>query len=123
RAIDRLGEFELLKRLGAGAQAEVYLAATADAQLVALKVMLEHLTVKPESREAFLREARTASLLKHPNLVEVYAAGEEDGRPWISMELVRGWSLSALQKKLRAGGARLDQDEAAEMIRQAALGL
>lgn len=123
RAIDRFGDFELLKRLGAGAQAEVFLAATRDEQLVALKVMLEHLTVRPESRDAFKREARTSSLLKHPNLVEVYEVGEEDGRPWISMELVRGWSLSTLLKKLRASGARLDQDEAAEVIRQAALGL
>src|SRR4051812_41639072 len=85
--------------------------------------MLEHLTVKREARETFLREARTASLLKHPNLVEVYDAGEASDRPWISMELVRGWSLSALLKKLRANGARLDQDEAVEVIRQAALGL
>ncbi len=122
-AIDRFGDFELLKRLGAGAQAEVFLAATRDEQLVALKVMLEHLTVRSESRDAFKREARTSSLLKHPNLVEVYDVGEEDGRPWISMELVRGWSLSTLLKKLRASGTRLDQDEAAEVIRQAALGL
>ncbi|MBK7865064.1 MAG: protein kinase [Archangiaceae bacterium] len=100
----------------------MYLAATPQGQLIALKVMLEHLTVKEESRAAFLKEGRTASLL-NANLVEVYDAGEADGRPWISMELVRGWSLSALLKKLRANGERLDQDEAAELIRQAALGL
>src|SRR5205814_1596101 len=94
-----------------------------DGHLLALKVMLEHLTVRPESRDAFLREARTSSLLRHPNLVEIYDVGEEDGRPWISMELVRGCSLSALLRKLRAAGQRLDQDEAAEVIRQAALGL
>ena len=56
-AIDRLGEFELLQRLGAGAQAEVFLAATRDGQLIALKVMLEHLTVRDESRATFMREA------------------------------------------------------------------
>jgi serine/threonine-protein kinase len=101
----------------------VFLAAAADEHLVALKVMLEHLTVRELSRAAFLREGRTASLLKHPNLVEVYNAGEDNGRPWISMELVRGCSLSGLVKKLRAAGDRLDQDEAAELVRQAALGL
>jgi serine/threonine-protein kinase len=122
--IQKLGDLELLKRLGAGAQAEVFLAADPDGQLVAVKLMLEHLTVREEARKAFMREARTSTLLKHPNLVEIYEVAEEDGRPYIAMELVRGWSLSALLKKLRAAGReRLDQDEAAEIVRQAALGL
>jgi len=100
----------------------VFLAATRDEQLIALKVMLEHLAGRDDSRAAFMREARTTALLRHPNLVEIYDVGEEDGRPWIAMELVRGVSLSALLKKLRPAG-RLDQDEAAEIVRQAALGL
>ncbi|MBL8952486.1 MAG: serine/threonine protein kinase [Myxococcaceae bacterium] len=112
-----------MKRIGAGAQAEVYLAATRDEELIALKVMLEHLTLRDDSRQAFVREARTTALLKHPNVVEIYDVGESDGRPWIAMELVRGVSLSALMKKLRPQGVRLDQDEAAEIVRQAALGL
>ncbi len=101
----------------------MFLAAGRDEALIALKVMLEHLTVREDSRAAFMREARTSALLKHPNLVEIYDVGEEAGRPWIAMELVRGVSLSALQKKLRAAGLRLEQDEAAEIVRQAALGL
>jgi serine/threonine protein kinase len=91
---------------------------------VAVKVMLEHLTVKEEARKAFMREARTSTLLKHPNIVETYEVDEADGRPFLSMELVRGATVSQLLKKMRAaGGERLDPDEAAELVRQAALGL
>jgi serine/threonine-protein kinase len=122
--LKQLGELELLKRLGAGAQAEVFLAVDRDGELVAVKVMLEHLTVKEEARKAFMREARTSTLLKHPNIVETYDVAEADGRPYLSMELVRGPTVSQLLKKMRAaGGERLDPDEAAELVRQAALGL
>ncbi len=60
---------------------------------VALKVLAEHLAGDPEFRARFLREARIASKLHHPNLVQTYDITEFDGRPCIVMELLAGGTL------------------------------
>ena len=122
----KLGPFELIRKLGAGATAEVFLASGPNArgdELIALKVMLEHLAEDEGTRKAFLQEGRTAAVLRHPNIVEVCDVGEVDGRAYLAMELVRGWSVSALLKKLRAAKETLPADEGCEIVRQAALGL
>ncbi len=121
-----LGPFELIQKLGAGATAEVFLARGPNArgeELIALKVMLEHLADDEGTRRAFLQEGRTAALLRHSNIVEVFDVGEIEGRAYLAMELVRGWSVAALLKKLKAAKEALSVDEACEVIRQAALGL
>ncbi len=122
----KLGPFELIRKLGAGATAEVFLASGPNArgeELIALKVMLEHLAEDEPTRRAFLQEGRTAAVLRHPNIVEVFDVGEVEGRAYLAMELVRGWSVSALLKKLKAAKEALPPDEACEVVRQAALGL
>src|SRR5437763_16202206 len=64
---------------------------------VAVKLLAENLTGDPSFRERFLREARLAARLSHPNVVSVYDAGEaEDGRPYIVMEYVPGRTLGEL---------------------------
>jgi serine/threonine-protein kinase len=73
---------------------------------VALKVLASHLADNPEFRVRFLREARIASRLHHPNLVRTYDVSEIDGLPAIVMELVDGGTLE--------GGA-LTRDEAAQV--------
>lgn len=73
---------------------------------VALKVLAEHLAGDPEFRARFLREARIASKLHHPNLVQTYDVTEVDGLPSIVMELLTGGTL--------AGGS-LTRDEASEI--------
>jgi serine/threonine protein kinase len=73
---------------------------------VALKVLAEHLAGDDEFRKRFLREARIASRLHHPNLVHTYDITELDGLPCIVMELLPGGTL--------VGGA-LTRDEAAEV--------
>lgn len=93
------------------------------AELLALKLVLPHLAADPSQREDLLREARTSALLRHPNVVEVYEVGEVDERPFLAMELVRGWPVSALLKKLRASGERLTIEEGCWVVHQAALGL
>lgn len=121
-----LGPFVLYQRLGAGATAEVHLAAGPNArgaELLALKVMLQALADGPNSREIFLKEARTSALLRHKHVVEIYEVGEVEGRPFIAMELVRGWSLSLLLKKMKETGESFTLDEACEVVRQGALGL
>src|SRR5512132_3538058 len=61
---------------------------------VALKLLPEHLAGDDAFRARFLREARLAGRLSHPNVVRVYDAGEADGRPFIVMEYVPGTSLA-----------------------------
>lgn len=71
----------------------VYLArdSTLDRAL-AIKVIRQE-SIDSEGKERFLREARACSRINHPNIVTVYAAGEEDGCPFLAMELLEGQTL------------------------------
>ncbi len=60
---------------------------------VALKVMKPELTVRPESRDRFLREARTAAAVEHDHIIPVYHVGEDNGVLFISMPLLKGEAL------------------------------
>ena len=71
-----------------------------------------------ETRQRFLREARSAAAITHPNVATVYQVGEADGRPYIAMELVEGESL-----RTRLGRGRLDVAAARELATQMARGL
>src|SRR4051812_27409981 len=73
---------------------------------VALKVLAEHLADDREFGARFLREARIASKLHHPNLVQTYDIAEVEGRPCIVMELLDGGTLE---------GGRLSREDAAEV--------
>jgi serine/threonine protein kinase len=86
---------------------------------VAVKVLAQHLAADEEFRERFLREARLAASLSHPNIVLVYARGEVDGRPYIVMEHVEGVTLAEelAQRK------RFPVDEAVDLAVQACAGL
>jgi serine/threonine-protein kinase len=87
---------------------------------VAVKVLAENLAGDTAFRERFLREARLAARLSHPNVVSVYDAGEDaDGRPWIVMEYVEGETLADV---LRERG-RLPAEEAVGLALQACRGL
>src|SRR5437868_1574204 len=61
---------------------------------VALKMLLAGPHAQPEERERFLREAEVVAGLRHPNIVQVYEAGDVDGRSYFTMELVEGGSLA-----------------------------
>ena len=61
---------------------------------VAIKVLAGHLANDPVFRGRFIREARLAAGLSHPNVVQIYDAGEDDGHPYIVMEYVDGRSLA-----------------------------
>jgi serine/threonine protein kinase len=61
---------------------------------VAIKVLAGHLADDPVFRDRFIREARLAAGLSHPNVVQIYDAGEDDGIPYIVMEYVDGRSLA-----------------------------
>ncbi|HEY1337306.1 MAG TPA: protein kinase [Bryobacteraceae bacterium] len=90
----RLGVYEILGRLGAGAMGEVYRAR--DTRLgrdVAIKILPPEFAESPERRRRFEQEARAASALNHPNIVSIYDAGTEGGTAYIVSELVDGESL------------------------------
>jgi serine/threonine protein kinase len=89
-----LSTYRIETEIGRGGMAVVY--AGWHEQLerpVALKVLAEHLAGDPEFRARFLREARIASKLHHPNLVQTYDITEVNGLPCIVMELVTGGTL------------------------------
>jgi serine/threonine protein kinase/Flp pilus assembly protein TadD len=90
----RLGPYEILTPVGAGGMGEVYKARdTRLDRLVAIKVLPGHLTASPGARERFLREARTASSLNHPNICTIHEIGDQDGRPFLVLELLEGHTL------------------------------
>jgi serine/threonine protein kinase len=85
------GRYRIENVLGRGGMASVYLARDGELDRpVAVKVLAEHLADTPGFRERFMREARLAAQLSHPNIVQVFDVGEEDGRPFIVMECVQG---------------------------------
>jgi serine/threonine-protein kinase len=109
------GRYELGRELGRGGMASVWLARDEELdRVVALKLVAEHLAGDPELRTRFVREARIAAGLSHPNIVRVYDVGESEGRPYIVMEHVDGPSLA---------GRRVDADEAVDIALQVCAGL
>jgi len=92
-----LGRYELVRPLGHGAMATVDLAHDVELDRpVALKRLAENLARDEDLRSRFLREARLAARLAHPNVVRVFDVGEDDGRPFMAMEYVEGETLDDL---------------------------
>jgi eukaryotic-like serine/threonine-protein kinase len=91
------GRYELVRPLGHGAMATVDLARDVELDRpVALKRLAENLARDDDLRRRFVREARLAARLAHPNVVRVFDVGEDDGRPFIAMEYVEGENLAEL---------------------------
>ncbi len=91
----RLGPYAVGALLGRGGMGEVYRARHASlGRDVALKLLAPG--APAELRTRFLREARTAARLRHPNIVTVHDAGEEGGYAWIAMDLVEGRSAATM---------------------------
>lgn len=95
--LQKLGRFEILKRLGQGAMGEVYLGLDpAIGREVALKTIHREAAQGAEARERFAREARAAGTLNHPNLVTIHEFGEDQGVLYLAMEFVPGVDLEAM---------------------------
>jgi predicted Ser/Thr protein kinase len=94
--MESLGRYEILRELGRGGMATVYLARQRDlGRLVALKELGVLRATDTTLAARFLREARVAGALSHPNVVMVHDYFEYDGTPFIAMEYVSGGSLRA----------------------------
>ena len=106
----RLGKYELHQLLGEGAMGIVWKSYdTVLRRYVALKLLSSSFRKTKDMQERFLREARAAGAIQHPNIVTVYDLGESEGQLYIAMELVEGRDLSdmialrdplALERKL-----------------------
>lgn len=110
--------WHILERLGEGGMSVVYKARHLDLnRLVAIKVLLPHLTSNSKNLQRFRQEAVTASSLNHPNLIHVENFGQTpDGRTFIIMDFVEGESLS----ELLARESKLDPIRALFIFVQAA---
>lgn len=90
----RVGPYRLINKLGAGGMGEVYLAE--DARLgrnIALKMLPAQFTQDAYRVRRFVREAKAASALNHPNIITIFDIGEADGDNYIATEYIQGQTL------------------------------
>jgi serine/threonine-protein kinase len=113
------GRYSLERELGRGGMGIVYLARdVALDRLVAIKLFPPDLAAQPALRERFLREARTAARLSHPNIVPIHAVEESGRLVWFVMAYVPGESLAQ-----RLGRGALTPADAARILRDVAWAL
>nr|UXE44856.1 serine/threonine-protein kinase PknD [uncultured bacterium] len=97
-----LGRYQLVRPIGAGGMAEVFLARQTAVggfdRNVVVKRILPGLAVDSNFVEMFLQEARLAARLSHPNIAQIFDVGVDAGQYYIVMEYVRGWDLNAVLK-------------------------
>jgi serine/threonine protein kinase/S1-C subfamily serine protease len=98
---DVIGGFRLESQLGEGGMGVVWLAEEQSGRRrrAALKVLPADLAHNSEIRERFLRESSYAQRVKHPNIAEVYGAGEQDGNLWLAMRFLEGTDLSSILRR------------------------
>jgi len=115
----QFGAYEVLEELGSGGMGKVYRArnTTLD-RLVALKTLSGFLSSDQAFVQRFLKEARVAARLNHPNIVQIYDFGHIEETHYIAMEYVDGQSL---RKQLAMG--RFNEHDALIVARQAVRGL
>jgi len=98
--MEELGRYQIDSMSGEGAMARVYKAYDPKIdRTLAIKALKSDLLADAEYRGRFLREAKGAGILSHPNIVTVFDVGEEDRQPYIAMEWVDGPTLADLLKQ------------------------
>jgi serine/threonine-protein kinase len=117
----RLGDYQLLRRLGRGGMADVYLAEQLSLRRqVALKVLKASLATDDGYVRRFHNEAQAAARLVHANIVQIYEVGCVDGLHYIAQEYVPGQNLTQLLTRLGRG---VDVRQAVSILRQVAAAL
>jgi serine/threonine protein kinase len=117
-----LAGYRIVRELGRGGMAIVYLATQIDlARPVALKVLRPGLALERRHVERFKREALTVARLAHPHIVAVHAVGETRGYHWLAMEYVEGPTLAEALERLSADGRPCREWSAADLARATGL--
>lgn len=110
----RLGPYELLRRIATGGMAEVYLARRGGPhgfqKFVAVKRILPQYARDPDFVAMFIDEARVCARLGHPNIVQVFDFGEQDGELYMAMEYVDGTTGARLIRAAAAQGEDIPLD-------------
>lgn len=123
----QFGKYQIFRKLAVGGMAELFLAKQTGLgsfeRTVVLKCILPHLAQEEQFITMFLDEARVASLLNHPNIVQIYEIGEVDGVCYIAMEYIRGPNLKAFRKRLYQRNPRPHYSLFAGIVAQTAAGL
>src|SRR6266851_6024090 len=89
-----ISHYRIVAKIGAGGMGEVYLAQ--DTKLdrkVALKILPADVAANRDRMERFIREAKSAAALSHPNIAQIFEIGEHDGTHYIAMEYIEGVTL------------------------------
>ncbi len=99
-AEEAIAHYRIMSPLGAGGMGAVFKAYDKKLhRVVALKVLPPEFVSQQDRRRRFLQEARAASALNHPHILTVYEVGEDEGKPYISMEYIEGQTL---RQKIKA---------------------
>lgn len=118
--IERFGRFNLVRKIGQGGMAEVFAAVDTSGDLQGRDIVVKRLHKELESKrevvDLFTTEADVTLLLDHPGIVKVFESGEIDGRYFMVMEYVRGWTLEQLQDAIEAQKKPLSPDVALHII-------
>jgi len=95
-----LGAYRVEGTIGSGSMGEVFRGIdTGLNRRVAIKLLSEKHRDSPELRQRFVREGRAVAAISHPNVVQVFATGSFDDRPYIAMELLDGADLGSIVEK------------------------
>ncbi len=122
-----IGRYQIIRQIGSGGMAEVFLARHSGPQgfekKVVIKKILPRFARDPDFVRMFLREARLAARISHPNVVQVFELGDAGDEYFIAMEYVKGWSLDAILRALARHGHSFPIDLACRLIADVCAGL
>ncbi len=125
--MDRVGKYQLVRKLATGGMAEVFLARAEGpggfSKKLVVKRILPHFLSDPHFANMFLSEARLAAELNHPNIVQIFDFGQADGQYYLAMEFIDGANLRVLNAAAIEQGHRIPFAIAARLASLAAEGL
>lgn len=123
----RLGKYSIIEKIGSGGMAEIYKAALKGAGGFEKVVVIKKVLPGYANNESFIRmliqEAKLASLLHHPNIVQIYELGEEDHQYYIAMEYVHGKDLLKILSQCAKAKRRLPNEAVLFIIAEVAAAL
>lgn len=124
---ERFGPYTLVRKIGQGGMAEVYLAYRDGQQPntppVVVKRLHQELENNRDAVDLFLTEADVTLLLEHPNVIRVHDSGEAGGRYYMAMEYVHGKDLGQITDRLEQLGRRFDIDISVHVVIEMLKGL